>query len=83
MAAGLEANVRRDAPFPSHAALQRQYAEMLDTRLDRARLYLHAAMDPTARDHEALALPDALVPLHRLIRPARLAATYVARAVVS
>ena len=83
MAAGLEANVRRDAPFPSHAALQRRYAELVDTRLDRARLYLHAAMDPTARDHDALALPDALVPLHRLIRPARLAATYVARAVVS
>jgi hypothetical protein len=55
---------------------------MLDTRLDRARLYGHAALDPTARDHEAVALPDALVPLHRVLRPTRLAATYVARAVM-
>jgi len=39
-----------------------------------------AALDPTARDHEAVALPDALVPLHRVIRPARLAGTYFARA---
>jgi hypothetical protein len=80
MAADLEAFVLRDAPFPSGAALQRRYAELVDTRLDRARLYLHAALDPTARDHDVLALPDVLVPLHRVIRPARLAATYLARA---
>jgi len=28
----------------------------------------------------ALALPDGLVPLHRVLRPARLASAYVARA---
>ena len=83
MAAELEASARRDAPFPAGAALQRRYADLVDTRLDRALLWMHAAMDPTARDHEALALPDTLAPLHRVIRPARLAATYVARAVVS
>jgi hypothetical protein len=77
MAADLEANARRGAPFPSGRALQRRYAELVDTRLDRARLWVHAALDPTARDHEALALPDVLLPLHRVIRPARLAATYV------
>jgi hypothetical protein len=80
MAAELEANARRNAPFPSHAALQRRYAELVDTRLDRARLFVHAAMDPTARDHEVLALPDALMPLHHVLRPARLAAAYAARA---
>ena len=80
MTADLEAHALRDTPFPDGAALQRRYAELVDTRLDRAKLYLHAALDPTARDHEAVALPDALVPLHRVIRPARLAGTYFARA---
>ncbi|HKP15231.1 MAG TPA: nucleotidyltransferase family protein [Gemmatimonadaceae bacterium] len=80
MAADLEGYALRDAPFPGGAALQRRYAELVDTRLDRVKLYIHAALDPTARDHEAVALPDALVPLHRVIRPARLAGTYFARA---
>jgi hypothetical protein len=78
MAMDLEANVRRDAPFASAHALQRRYADLVDTRLDRARLWMHAALDPTARDHEAVALPDMLVPLHRVIRPARLALTHLA-----
>ena len=82
MAAELEAHALRDAPFPDGAALQRRYAELVDTRLDRAWLYVHAALDPTARDHEAVALPDALVRLHHVLRPARLAATYMARAVI-
>ena len=81
MATELEAHVLRDVPLLEGAALQRRYAELLDSRADRARLYVHAALDPTARDHEAFALPDALVPLHHVLRPARLAATYVARAV--
>lgn len=80
MAADLEANARRDAPFASGRALQWRYAQLVDGRLDRARLWMHAALDPTARDQEAVALPDALVSLHRVIRPARLAATYVGRA---
>lgn len=80
MAAELEAFALRDTPFPDGAALQRRYAALVDTKLDRARLYVHAALDPTARDHEAVALPDALVSLHHVLRPARLAATYLARA---
>jgi hypothetical protein len=79
MAAGVEANALRDAPYPDGAALVRRYAALLDTRMDRARMYLHAALDPTARDHEAVALPDALVPLHRVLRPARLAVAYLGR----
>ena len=81
MVSELEAHALRDVPLPQGAALQRRYAELVDSRADRARLYVHAALDPTARDHEAVALPDALVPLHHVLRPARLAATYVARAV--
>ena len=80
MAEELEAHVLRDVPFVDGARLQRRYADLVDTRADRARLYLRAALDPTARDQQALALPDALVPLHHVLRPARLAATYVARA---
>ena len=81
MADELEAHALRDAPMLGGVGLQRRYADLVDTRADRARLYVHAALDPTARDHEAFALPDALVPLHHVLRPARLAATYVARAV--
>ena len=81
MAAELEAHVLRDVPLLAGAALQRRYAELVDTRTDRARLYVHATLAPTARDHAAFALPDAFVPLHHVLRPARLAATYVARAV--
>jgi hypothetical protein len=80
MAAELEAHVLRDEPLLDGPALQRRYAAMLDTRLDRARLYVHAALDPTVRDQQAFALPDALVPLHRILRPARLAARHLARA---
>jgi hypothetical protein len=81
MADELEAHALRDAPMLGGAGLQRRYADLVDTRADRARLYVRAALDPTARDHEAFALPDALVPLHHVLRPARLAATYVVRAV--
>jgi hypothetical protein len=80
LAAELEANALHDAPFPDGAVLQRRYAELVDTRRDRAWLYMHAALDPTARDQDVLTLPDSLVSLHRVIRPARLAAKYVARA---
>ena len=80
MAAELEAHVLRDEPFLAGAALQRRYAALLDTGLDRARLYAHGVLDPTLRDHEAIALPDALVSLHHVLRPVRLAATYLARA---
>ena len=82
MATDLEASARRGAPFASGRALQRRYADLVDTRLDRARLWVRAALDPTARDHEAVALPDVLVPLHRVIRPARLAIDYLGRATV-
>jgi hypothetical protein len=57
----------------------RRYGELVDTRMDRARLLMHAALDPTVKDQDAVALPDALVPLHRVIRPVRLARRYLLR----
>ena len=79
MTSELEAHELEDRPFLDGAALQRRYAELVDTRLDRVRLFAHAVLDPTARDQQALALPDALTPLHRVLRPARLAVTYLLR----
>jgi hypothetical protein len=76
----LAAHELRDAPWPDGAALVRRYGELVDTRMDRAWLFVHAALDPTTKDQEAVALPDALAPLHRVIRPLRLAGRYLARA---
>ena len=75
----LEAHELRDVPWLEGAALARRYGELVDTRTDRARLFMHAAFDPTAKDQEAVALPDALMPLHHVIRPVRLARRYLAR----
>jgi hypothetical protein len=80
MAAELEAHELEDQPWLAGAALLRRYADLLDAPMDRARLLVCAALAPTARDHEAVALPDALLPLHRVLRPLRLAGSYVARA---
>jgi hypothetical protein len=73
----LEAQELRDVSLPEGAALVRRYGELVDTRMDRARLFVHAALDPTATDQESVALPDALAPLHRVIRPLRLARRYL------
>jgi hypothetical protein len=73
----LEAHELRDVPSLDGAALVRRYGELVDTRMDRARLFVRAALDPTAKDQEAVALPDALAPLHRVIRPLRLARRYL------
>jgi hypothetical protein len=73
----LEAHELRGVPWADGAALVRRYGELVDTRMDRARLFVHAAFDPTARDQEAVALPDALATLHRVIRPLRLARRYL------
>jgi hypothetical protein len=80
MGAEHQAHELDDRPWPAGAALLHRYAELLDAPLDRARLFVRAALAPTARDHEALALPDALLPLHRVLRPFRLAGRYLARA---
>ena len=79
----LAAHELYDAPWPVGAALVRRYGELVDTRMDRARLLMHAALDPTVKDQDALALPDALVPLHRVIRPLRLAGRYLGRSLQS
>ena len=68
-----------DVSWLEGAALVRRYGELVDTRMDRARLFMHAALDPTSKDQDAVTLPDALVPLHRVIRPLRLARRYLGR----
>ncbi|HEX7980633.1 MAG TPA: nucleotidyltransferase family protein [Gemmatimonadaceae bacterium] len=75
----LAAHELRDVPWLEGATLVRRYGELVDTPMDRARLFVHAALDPTAKDQEAVALPDTLVPLHRVIRPLRLAGRYLGR----
>jgi hypothetical protein len=75
----LAAHELHDAPWLEGAALVRRYGELVDTRMDRARLFMHATLDPTSKDQEAVALPDVLVPLHRVIRPLRLARRYLAK----
>jgi hypothetical protein len=79
MVRGLEAHELRGVPWLDGAALVRRYGELVDTRLDRAQLFVRAALDPTVKDQEAVALPDALMPLHRVLRPMRLAGRYVGR----
>jgi len=68
-----------DVSWLEGPALVRRYSELVDTRMDRARLFMHAALDPTSKDQDAVTLPDALVPLHRVIRPLRLARRYLGR----
>jgi len=68
-----------DVSWLEGPALVRRYGELVDTRMDRARLFMHAALDPTSKDQDAVTLPDALVPLHRVIRPLRLARRYLGR----
>jgi hypothetical protein len=76
----LEDHELHDVPWLDGAALVRLYGELVDTRRDRMRLFVHAALDPTMKDQDAVALPDVLAPLHRVIRPARLAVRSMNRA---
>lgn len=75
----LEDHELHDVPWLEGAALVRLYGELVDTRTDRVRLFVHAALDPTTKDQDAVALPDVLAPLHRAIRPVRLATRYLTR----
>ncbi|HEV7993956.1 MAG TPA: nucleotidyltransferase family protein [Gemmatimonadaceae bacterium] len=68
------------APQLSGSALQRRYAALLDSRADRVRSVIRAALLPTEREWEAIALPDALTPLYHVVRPLRLIAEYARRA---
>jgi hypothetical protein len=62
------------------AKLQRLYARLLDSRVDRVVSIIRAAIMPTEREWEAIALPDALTPLYYVLRPARVIAMYGSRA---
>ena len=61
-------------------ALQRVLARMMDSRGDRVRSVVRAAMLPTEREWEAIELPDSLTPLYHVVRPARVLAMYARRA---
>ena len=83
LAETMTAELRRSwagAPQLAGVALQRRYAELLDTRADRVRSVLRATLLPTQREWEAIRLPDALTPLYHLVRPVRLLAAYARRA---
>ncbi|MEO6526556.1 MAG: nucleotidyltransferase family protein [Gemmatimonadaceae bacterium] len=62
------------------AALQRLTARMLDSSVDRVRSLTRAALLPTEREWEAIALPDSLTPLYHVVRPIRVLAMYARRA---
>jgi hypothetical protein len=72
MHAQVEAAGKDGALLPDGAQLQRQYAELIDSPLDRARSILLAALLPTEREWEFIHLPDAALPMYRIIRPVRL-----------
>ena len=83
LAATMSDELRRGwsrAPQLGGAALQKRYAELLDTRTDRVRSVMRAALLPTQREWELIALPDALTPLYHVVRPLRLLAAYARRA---
>ena len=83
LAATMSDELRRcwaGGPQLGGAALQRRYAELLDTRADRVRSVVRASLLPTEREWEAIALPDALTPLYHVVRPLRLLAMYARRA---
>ncbi|MDB4882305.1 MAG: hypothetical protein JWL95_1071, partial [Gemmatimonadetes bacterium] len=71
---------RAGAMQPSGAALQRLTARMLDSRADRLRSLVRAALLPTEREWEAIELPDSLTPLYHAVRPIRVLAMYARRA---
>jgi hypothetical protein len=70
---------RDGVDLPDGATLQTLYARLIDSRLDRVRSFLRAALMPTEREWELVRLPDALTPLYHVIRPARVAMTYARR----
>ena len=83
MAAHLVRVRRPGSPQMEGARLQALYARLLDSRADRIRSVLRAALLPTQREWEAIALPDVLTPLYHVVRPVRLLAAYTRRAFAS
>lgn len=83
LSAIVHASWRDDTPQLEGAALQRLLARMMDSRADRVRSLVRAALLPTQREWEAIELPDALTPLYHVIRPVRVLAMYARRALRS
>jgi hypothetical protein len=70
---------RDGVALPDGATLQTLYTRLIDSRLDRVRSLLRAALMPTEREWELVRLPDPLTPLYRVVRPARVAMIYARR----
>jgi hypothetical protein len=79
MAGELDRRRRPGTPQLEGTRLQAIYVQLLDSRADRVRSVLRAALLPTEREWEAVALPDALTPLYHVVRPVRLVAAYTRR----
>jgi hypothetical protein len=79
MADELDRRRRPGTPQLEGTRLQARYVRLLDSRADRVRSVLRAALLPTEREWETVALPDALTPLYHVVRPVRLVASYARR----
>ncbi len=75
----MQAHGESGAPLPAGAELQREYSSLIDTRIDRLRSTFLAAMLPTEREWELVALPDSMLPVYRVLRPLRLVGLYARR----
>lgn len=71
LAAAIVARFTQELETGPHSG--RRFAlRLMDGNVDRAKYLLRSAVEPTLREWELLRLPDALLPLYYLIRPARL-----------
>jgi hypothetical protein len=71
-----DALLRGALPAERSMAALRLHARMRERRRDRAALLLRTAFAPTVEDWASVQLPAALLPLHYLLRPVRLAAKH-------
>lgn len=79
MASSLDAYGRNGVPFPDGGSLQMLYSRFLTTRRERTSVLVRTLVMPTEHDWQSVRLPDALMPLYWVIRPARLALSYAGR----
>lgn len=79
MASALDGYGRNAVPFPEGGSLQMLYSRFLTTRRERTSVLVRTLLMPTEHDWQSVRLPDVLVPLYWVIRPARLALSYAGR----
>ncbi|HEX9483501.1 MAG TPA: hypothetical protein VF929_02935, partial [Gemmatimonadaceae bacterium] len=79
MAFNLDSYGRNGVPFPEGGSLQMLYSRFLTTRRERTSVLVRTLVMPTEHDWQSVRLPDTLMPLYWVIRPARLALLYAGR----